>query len=754
MSIAAIEDADSLAIAGTAPRRHDPKWLNWPTGRTAAGLVFVILALAAALDLFFFNGYYASDDQSYYFAALRLATDGSLGDRPFAGYDRLLVAAWNLLIGRICGFDVQVMAASYVAVHLLTALSVFALARKLFNPLAAIIATWSVATFPLFVTFATGIFPDTILACLLVLSLWCFSHAYDLRRRGRRLLPGGFTFLSGLCVGLGYLAKEPGLLALPFYFFAWLLTEWKLRGAPKAATAAAPPAFTGGRALALLTGAMFALGFLAVFGAEYRLLQRLTGNPSYFRLSYAGEKNESLETAARNFKIDGGYHPWRRFEASIARLERECLSPDRKLIFLIALIAYPFLPRRRWTVFFLALWLYAYLTFGTYSFWAYQPPRLQARYYIPVFPFLLIVVAAVFAQLLNGVARAARPGRERSTLGGVLCVAFALFPFFHLQGPNRNAGRLYKTPFVRAVGQALVDAADEGARKTVVSRPIDDWITPMWYGGLPPERFAHRPPDVLSTPEIDAPRLQDLMALGRFYYVELWNSILPRIRYADMRSLDQILHPGLANQPAVLTRPAGLPGWKGWTPRYYTAVEPDDLGIIELDGRELVPRLVRRYSHGYRSRIAEIIHHFGASQALDPATFVEIRPIDLYRIDVLPSSTIDERPEELPIHRGGGDSPVLRGAFALPAQSRVRLTIEVEAAPDAVVECALAFQPAGPGGDVGAPVQRTIALGPGLNDFGFYSDWRAWRVTLDLMPPAGAGVTLRQAALRRPAPAE
>jgi hypothetical protein len=130
----------------------------WLTRERCAAALVAIVAFCIALDLFFFTGYYASDDRAYFNAATRVAEDGFIGE-PLLAHTRLTMLGWNLLMGGLCRFNVQAMAASYIFFHVWLILLTYALAVKLGDRVAGVIAAYGTATLPLFIVFSTGIYP-------------------------------------------------------------------------------------------------------------------------------------------------------------------------------------------------------------------------------------------------------------------------------------------------------------------------------------------------------------------------------------------------------------------------------------------------------------------------------------------------------------------------------------------------------------------------------------------------------------------
>ena len=641
--------------------RHDPQGGKLKNDMTK--LLLPICLVAVALDLFFFTGYYASDDQSYFEAAARVAETGTLREHPLLGATRLTVLGWNTAFGALSRFNVQFMSASYVLAHVILILLTYLLAKKVYGPTAGLIAAYTSAVFPLYVIFSTSIYPDLLIAIGFVLSVLAFMKAYEFRERGRIILPMVLMLLCGMSVGLAYMAKENGLVALPFYLVAWLGAEWKQRRTSDAIRMPIVPAIardgrtgevhasqsndvrTGETPVpqvrqrawwvkAILTGVCFPIGFAAVFTFEHRMLVHLTGNPEFFRLGWT-EKKEDLQ-AIPNFHRDGGYNPINRFKASMERLRYEYFPDLLKVSFFGGLLLYPFVGRRGYVVVLFGLWIYAFSTWGTYSFKHYYPPRLQARYYIPAFPFIIAAFSVSMAWLIEQAAtRLRRPTFGRVTRG-VLIAGIALSPLTYLRGPNALSWQLYRTYYVRHVQRAVEDSTFEQSPLIVLSDHLAKRLRPMWYRGRPADPHGRRPKVMLSSAELPSINWSNVAKSGFLHYVEIDNQISKETPRSPATNLDQLMHPAIRNK-IIIERPAQQPSRsvKRAVPcTFFASLDSDGIGVAWIPGYQLSPMLQSRYKREFRSRTRELIHWMTSSTDFGDDYYRNSFSVDRYRVNV------------------------------------------------------------------------------------------------------------------------
>ncbi len=370
-----------------------------------------ILAFSCAIDLFFYTGYYASDDTRYLRPAWEILSQGSYQHEPGLAQGRLTVVGWNTLVALLFGFNIPLIAGSYVFFHQALNLLTFLLGRRLFDSRVGLLAMYLTATTPLAVTFSTTVLPDLPMTSFLLLSLLTFLWSYDLRAKGRTGVGLLAIFLSGLSVGGAYTAKETALVALPFYFVTWLWFERRL--APRKA---------------LLAGSAFAVGILAVFVAEWVVLSHLAGH-SYLRLSWAvGAKGwtSGLHTTAY------GRDPVERVTWLYDQLGPWFRNTRFDYLLAGAALLYPFVRGRKLSIWWLAIWFFAFLIWGTTRLTEYVPPPLQARYFTPILPLLFIAYSFLALKLWQAVPRLVGQSAWGRRIQALFAAALFLHPVFGL----------------------------------------------------------------------------------------------------------------------------------------------------------------------------------------------------------------------------------------------------------------------------------------------------------------------------------
>lgn len=628
---------------------HQSRGETPPAGFRAGPVSYLVLGaivlVCIATDLFFFNGYYASDDNEYLNSAWVLAHNGRWDGVPAGGGMRLGVVGWCILVAWFCQFDVQVIAASFSILHAALVIASYFLARRMVDARAGLLTAYLIATVPALVVFSTGIFPDLIVALFLVLACLGFSWGMTLRRAARAGPAAGLMFASGAAVGMAYLAKESGLVALPVFFLAWVFGEAAVRWRDRRSASGRSEGPTqgdgareSGRRLgwiaSILVGGLFAVGFFAVLLTEHALLMRWTGQ-SFYRLGWTGERQdiEKLEI----FHIDGGYDPIRRFQGSMRALrEPVTYVPDTLLIAIAAsILAYCAFVRRLWLPLALGVFFYAYLTWGTYSTQGYYPPRLQTRYFIPAFPFLFAVVGAVMSKAVDFIARSIRHERARRISLAALAVAFVLHPYFFLSDADRLAGRLYRTAFVRNVAAALDDPAFARDR-IVVSHNVADRFAPMWYRGFPARKHGRRPAHVREAKDIYPADMEDLLKRESFVYLEHMRAVRRTPAIEGVWGIDTLLGPLLTGNP-----PASHAGYLSAPPanevhpgaRFFGSTEPDGLGCVVWDRREIRVESIATFDRSYKSRTRELKYRLGSYHDASPRTIMTSgHAIGLFRV--------------------------------------------------------------------------------------------------------------------------
>lgn len=459
-----------------------------------------IIALSLGIDLFFFNGYYASDDNQYWRGALAILDGRFPPHGPALGEMRLPLTGWNALIVALVGPRIQLVAASYGLFHQLLNLATFALGARLFRARVGLLAAYLSALTPLLISYSTMSVADIPLALWIVLSFLAFHEAYRWRARRRDTLAGLLLFASGLCAGLAYATKEAGLIVLPFYLALWLVLERRT-------------ALDQGQQLrwrsACGYGTRFAAGVAAVFIAETVTLSvlsdRLTFRMGWTTSDIAATRVERVERVA-------GLNPIPRAERAYSVLtDDRLLPPTLRGILLFGLVVYPFVRRRPWSLCLFPLWMFAYLTWGTMNLSRYIPPNIHLRYYTMLFPFLFVVTSAGLCRLWE-VASPRIPFRVvRAGTGVIGLAAIVVTPMTWLGAPNRMTGGLFRTERVAMASRAVAYALGDSTRSVVMSGSISRLLENVLV--------RRRPDQLVDAKDVTPELLHGLAEQGGFEYV-------------------------------------------------------------------------------------------------------------------------------------------------------------------------------------------------------------------------------------------
>jgi len=458
--------------------------------------LLAILVVSCAVDLFFFTGYFASDDRQYFRGTMSLLNNGSLPAPIPKGQDRLVLASWNLAMAWLSGSNIQVVTGSYIVFHQLLIVLVFCLANQLSDWRVGLLAAYYIAAFPGTVLYASTTLPDIPLSCFFVLSLILFISSGNLRPR-RLALSHFLIFLSGASIGCAYMCKQVGLYLLPFYFVAWLISQ--RRGTLRQGIASGL-AFVGGLALVLLL--------------ETVTLSLLTGE-FYFRLTGVAHRvsNDAKGTWGPWEQFPNGYYPLER----LGWFAKRCLLPamfPKSLQYLIAgsVLLYPLMPRRRFILLFLPLWFVSYSTWGTVSFSRYMPTALKYRYFLPAMPFLLVILAFVLASLYRLLSRTPCPAFLRRALLTVGVAFLIVYPVSWMEGPNARAGKSYRAELIRNVATAV--------RAASTDEPVPIFVAHDLYYSTEILLDTYKQDNVMSARQFPLRDMRSISQKGRVFYIQ------------------------------------------------------------------------------------------------------------------------------------------------------------------------------------------------------------------------------------------
>lgn len=552
-----------------------PTYLQRMIDQHGGQWLFVLLAISTIVDLFFFTGYYSSDDISYYGFARHAWQFGEFPNANQIGGFRLVIVGWNWLLIALFGPSPAIVSASYVLFHQLLNALVFVLGRRLFGRGVGLIAAYLTATSPVIIVFASMILPDILCGSFFVLSLYAFHRAYDRLSEAAPQNPSTWwMLLCGLATGAAYSAKETGLILLPFYFVLWLV-------------------FSRGRSLrtAFWIGASFLGGVVIIFAIEFFALSALL-NQWVFRLTWTVE---DLDPATRAHIGRYGTNVSDRLQWVFDRLHvfYEFMPRLVGWSLLGVLVVYPLCRGRRWTVFAMLLWLFGYQTFGSMRLKEYLPPSIQARYFIPILPFAHIVLGAVFWRFVEWLNRV--PGRPvRLAIQGVALAAVFVFPLLGMRVVNQQSGQWHRAPTMGNVAQAIQFAARQGNAPIVISSfvkyRLDNHLTDYW------------PEWLIDANSLDRAKLGALLQNGGFYYVQ--TKYQPTEPSYMLDELMLRISSGVGQKPSVFN-------WRaGEQPDYYPASQGSLVGIIRLGKIRMVVRDVGWFVP-MATRTGDLGIHFG-----------------------------------------------------------------------------------------------------------------------------------------------
>jgi hypothetical protein len=419
--------------------------------RSHARAVGCLALLAWLLNLYFYSGYYASDDMDYLTGIQRLAEQRPINPTDIAEM-RLLLIAPAAFVYRLFG-STALTILSYTLYHPLLVVLAYALGCVAFNPRAALLGAALVAVSPVYYVYGGAILPDNCLsfwlAVVLLSALWTLVKAQAGRLSRPRelacwLAVGGVT-------GLAYSAKEPGIVvAVPL---ALTILISRLRA--------------GARWGALQSAVAYGLGVIGFMILETLLLRVLSG--TWVVRLLGGVGNPENVALLRQRVEWQGLLPLDRLLFWYSR-SREYHGAVLWVALLANLVAWPLLGpsahqpnERRFLPVLLGfwLWLFLYLSFGTTNFSHYLPPPLQhPRYFGVCLVPAYLITAAVFVRLTERFGeRLGEPQlwlrRALRAVPAVLVVLWAGSRFLHFEP---DSGEVYLAAQTKAAILAFEDA--------------------------------------------------------------------------------------------------------------------------------------------------------------------------------------------------------------------------------------------------------------------------------------------------------
>ncbi|HKO91424.1 MAG TPA: glycosyltransferase family 39 protein [Polyangiaceae bacterium] len=427
--------------------------------RSNVRAVGLLALLAWLLNLYFYTGYYASDDMDYLKGVQRLADLQPIDANDIAQM-RLMVTAPAAFVYRLFG-SITLTILSYTLYHPLLVVIAYRLGRLAFNPKAALLGAAIVALSPVYYVYGGAILPDNCLslwlAVLLLAAVWTLDQARSGQLSRTREL--AYWLAVGGATGLAYSAKEPGIVAAVPVSIGILCLRLQ----------------AGARWGALQAAVAYGLGVVGFVVLETLLLHALSGSWVVRLLSGVGSE-ESMVALRERMELQGVL-PLARLRFWYSR-SNAYLGWALWVVLLANLAAWPLLRsrgaqpnERRHVPLLLAfwLWLFSYLSFGTTNFSAYLPPPLQhPRYFsVCVLPAAVIAAAAVWrlTELLSErLVERTRLRRLVRFVPAALLAVWGVARFLHFEP---DAGDIYRAAQTKA---AL--AAFEDARRLYPKRPV------------------------------------------------------------------------------------------------------------------------------------------------------------------------------------------------------------------------------------------------------------------------------------------
>jgi 4-amino-4-deoxy-L-arabinose transferase-like glycosyltransferase len=362
-----------------------------PYGRKEIILVVSVIAFALAVRLVFWRGILSNDEFNY----LRVAGDMWKGqfhlrDVLYLHGTRPLVFMPAVWMFALFGVSDAAAVAWPVLASLLTVLTIYAIARRLYGKETAAYAALLACISPLMVKESTRMLPGAIMNFIIALSALCFiASEQTSKRRSLWLLASGVVF------GLMPLAGEVGLVFGCFFPLALLL--WRRHAVPSYWPVAA--------------------GFAAVTALILLYYWRETGNPMF-------------KAAISRFILENEVQPPR--PIYYVRYLLQPLASHGGVFFLSGLAAVVSLFERRRETWLLAAWFIVTVLFieaGSSSVTAYRPLYKSLRYLsVASVPGVLLAGEAISwlrARAGRATAMTQRPATGAGAAAAVLLVLFA-----------------------------------------------------------------------------------------------------------------------------------------------------------------------------------------------------------------------------------------------------------------------------------------------------------------------------------------
>ena len=164
-----------------------------------------------------------------------------------------------------------------------------------------------------------------------------------------------------------------------------------------------------------------------------------------------------------------GYYPLERLECITNQLQPWFSKTIMGYLLIGTILVYPLMPGRKLSIWALAVWYFVYHTWGSTRLSEYLPPPLQARYFTPMLPLLLLAYAYIAVKICRVLLGAISNRGLRRRLAIVLGVLLVMHPLPALRTSDRVAGKIFRADLVYASHAALLNGLAAGNRPVVLS---------------------------------------------------------------------------------------------------------------------------------------------------------------------------------------------------------------------------------------------------------------------------------------------
>ncbi|MEK6984242.1 MAG: glycosyltransferase family 39 protein [Nanoarchaeota archaeon] len=310
-------------------------------------LLLLIILLGLSLRLLFFSGMGVSDDLSYSRYAYGIGK-GIDEKSTLTLATRLGIIYPTALAYSLFGVNDFTSVIFVLLTSIGNIILIFYLGKLLFNEKIGLMGALLMSIFPLEVVNATKLLTDVPSAFFMAFGVYVFLYAE------KKIKPFLYYLISGILIGIGYLIRESALLIVLF-FVIYIIHKRHIKK----------------------EYFFVPIGLILIFGIEFFLLYKLTGNPIY------------RFTTVQDFLLDAyirlDYFGRLRFPQGLLHYPYVILINSiisYFYIFIFISIIY-FVSIRKRDAYLLLFWfipLLLYLSFGSASIFRYLPFKADPRY--------------------------------------------------------------------------------------------------------------------------------------------------------------------------------------------------------------------------------------------------------------------------------------------------------------------------------------------------------------------------------------